>query len=54
MLLPKVHYHLLCFANIQEEVVVLTPAGQGLYLLNLLVIRPTTAVSLANLMMVLA
>ncbi len=35
LLLPKVHYQLFRLADIQEEVVVLTPAGQALYLFQI-------------------
>lgn len=56
---PRVYYHLLSFAVIQEEIIVLAPAGQFLcttlrYAFSLfLVNRPTTAVFSANLMRVL-
>ena len=54
---PVVHSHLLCLDHVEGEVVVLAPHGQVSDLLpvvsGLSVIRPTTVVSLANLMMVL-
>ena len=53
---PVVHNHLLCLDHVEGEVVVLAPHGQVSDLLDvslLSVIRPTTVVSSANLMMVL-
>ncbi len=34
LLLPKVHYQLLSLADVQEKVVILTPAGQALFFLQ--------------------
>ena len=54
---PVVHNHLLCLADVEGEVVVLAPHCQVFNLLpigRLVVgVRPTTVVSLGNLMMVL-
>jgi hypothetical protein len=54
---PVVHNHLLCLDHIEGEVIVLAPHGQVSDLLPIdcliVVIRPTTVVSSANLIMVL-
>ena len=56
--IPVVHNHLLCLDHIEGEVVILAPHDQVSDLLPIgclvvVVIRPTSLVSLANLMMVL-
>ena len=55
---PVVHNHLLCLDHVEGEVAILAPHGQVSDLLPIgclivVVIRPTTVVSSANLMMVL-
>jgi hypothetical protein len=50
--LPVVHNHLLCLTDVEGEVVVLAPHDQVSDLLPIgCLIRPTTAVSSANLIM---
>jgi hypothetical protein len=57
LLFPDVHDQLLCFVDVEGEVIFLTPLHQGPHLIPvgclvilLLAIRPTTVVSSSNLM----
>lgn len=50
--LPQVHYELLVLAGVEEQVIVGAPGGQVLFLFSsLLLMRPITVASSANLMM---